>query len=280
MKHINKEKYDELIDIMSKKIIGNVYGVPKNGSIIAESLSKYPDITLVEKPEDADFIVDDLIDSGRTKKRFEKYTAPFVAMIDKNNTEWISFWFEKDKVDEDEDLVARMIETIGENPNREGLIDTPRRVVKMWKELFRGYDPEQKPKITIFDNGADGLTYDNMVIDTGDFYSQCEHHMVPFFGKYWFAYIPDKKILGISKVARIIDYHSAKLQIQERLVKDVLDDLEKALQPKGIALVMEGEHLCKTMRGAKKKGKMMTSDLRGVFLTNSDARSEFMRLIR
>jgi len=150
----------------------------------------------------------------------------------------------------------------------------------MWKELFRGYDPEQKPKITVFDNGADGLVYDNMVIDTGDFYSQCEHHMVPFFGQYWFAYVPDKKILGISKVARVVDYYSAKLQVQERLVKEVLDEIEKQVQPLGIALVMKGEHLCKTMRGVKKKGFMVTSDLRGVFKAKPEARAEFMRFVQ
>jgi len=178
-----------------------------------------------------------------------------------------------------EKLVKETLRAIGENPNREGLLETPKRVVKMWKEIFRGYDESQKPKITTFDNGTDGLTYDNMVIDTGDFYSQCEHHIVPFFGNYWFAYIPDKKILGISKVARLVDFHSAKLQIQERLVKDVLDDLEKALEPKGIALIMKGEHLCKTMRGAKKKGHMFTSDLRGAFKEQADTRAEFLNFV-
>ena len=180
----------------------------------------------------------------------------------------------------EEVIIIALLEAIGENPSRAGLNGTPERVVRMWKEIFRGYDEKQKPKITIFDNGKDNIFYDNMVIDTGDFYSHCEHHMVPFFGKYWFAYIPNKKILGISKVARIIDFHSAKLQIQERLVKDVLDELEKALQPKGIALVMEGEHLCKTMRGAKKKGKMITSDLRGAFKNNIETRAEFMRFVK
>jgi GTP cyclohydrolase I len=180
-----------------------------------------------------------------------------------------------------EENVAALLKYIGENPEREGLKDTPKRIVKMWKEIYRGYDIEQKPKITIFDNGSDGLTYDEMVIDTGDFYSQCEHHNVPFFGKYWFAYIPDKTVLGISKVARIVDFYSAKMQIQERLVKEILDEIERVVQPKGIALVMEGEHLCKTMRGVKKKGKMITSDLRGVFIKDkNEARQEFMSFVQ
>ena len=284
MRNINKKEYDKLISELATKLknkgIKSVYGVPKNGSIIAESLWLQHAIELKENPDEADAMVDDLIDSGRTRNKYEKYKKPFYVLVDKKDNEWIHFWFEKKQDDDAEDLIVRLFENIGENPNREGLKDTPKRVVKMWKEIFRGYDETQKPKITVFDNGVDGLTYDNMVIDTGDFYSQCEHHMVPFFGQYWFAYIPDKKILGISKVARLVDFHSSKLQIQERLVKDVLDDLEKELQPLGIALVMKGEHLCKTMRGVKKKGYMITSDLRGVFKEKPETRAEFMRLIK
>jgi GTP cyclohydrolase I len=119
-----------------------------------------------------------------------------------------------------------------------------------------------------------------MIVDTGYYYSQCEHHMVPFFGNYYFAYIPGKKILGLSKVARIVDYYSAKLQIQERLVKEIVDEIEKQIQPKGIALVMKGRHLCKEMRGVKKvNGEMITSDIRGVFKTEAETRQEFMNFI-
>jgi len=183
-------------------------------------------------------------------------------------------------MENDKFLVQQLLATIGENPEREGLKDTPSRVTKMWKEIFRGYDETQKPRLAIFDNNNDGIAYDQMIVDTGYFYSQCEHHMVPFFGDYYFAYIPDKKILGLSKVARIVDFYSAKLQIQERLVKEIVDELERELQPKGIALVMKGRHLCKEMRGAKKvNGQMITSDLRGVFKTEDSARAEFLSLV-
>jgi len=181
---------------------------------------------------------------------------------------------------ENEKLIKSMLTVIGDNPEREGLKETPKRMLKMWKEIFKGYDEEKKPQITTFKNGNDGILYDQMIVDTGDFYSTCEHHMMPFFGKYHFAYIPDKKIIGLSKVARIVDYYSAKLQIQERLVKEIVDELEKELEPKGIALVMEGEHLCKTMRGVKKKGKMITNELRGLFKTNSTVRLEFLETMR
>lgn len=146
--------------------------------------------------------------------------------------------------------IRALLSYIGEDPERLGLVGTPDRITRMWREIFRGYDPAQAPKITTFQNGADGLVYDNMVVDTGDFYSMCEHHMMPFFGQYWFAYIPNPKgkILGISKIGRVVDYCSARLQVQERLVSDIVTMLSDALgddyPPLGIALVMRGEHLC------------------------------------
>lgn len=179
--------------------------------------------------------------------------------------------------------IRDQLKVIGENPNREGLQETPERVIKMWSEIFRGYDKNQRPKVSIFNNGADGVAYDQMIIDTGDFYSHCEHHMVPFFGQYWFGYLPDPqgKIIGLSKVARLVDYHSAKLQIQERLVQDIVEDIwntlsTESVRPIGMGLVMQGEHLCKTMRGVKKKGKMTTIKLKGAFLDNQAVKSEFL----
>lgn len=175
---------------------------------------------------------------------------------------------------------------IGEDVNREGLQGTPDRIARMYDEIFRGYDAAQKPKITTFENGKDGITYENMIIDEGDFYSMCEHHMMPFFGRYWFAYIPNPKgrILGISKIGRVVDYCAAKLQIQERLVREIVDILSDALKskypPLGVALVMEGEHLCKSMRGAKKKGKMKSSYLVGAFKDDAQLRNEFFNLIK
>jgi len=182
------------------------------------------------------------------------------------------------------ETIKKLLIDIGENPEREGLVGTPLRIVNMHKELFRGYDPKQKPTITVFDNGVDGIYYDEMIIDTGKFYSFCEHHMLPFFGQYWFAYIPQKrgKILGLAKVARLVDYHSAKLQIQERLVHDVVDDLQEALgtpTPRGIGLVMKATHLCKSMRGVKKEGIMTTTHLQGLLKTDVAARNEFLKSI-
>lgn len=179
-----------------------------------------------------------------------------------------------------ENIVRAYLTAMGEDPDRIGLRDTPNRVARMWSEVFRGYNPDKRPKKTCFPNGKDGVIYDQMIIDTGYFHSYCEHHMVPFFGHYWFAYIPDKKIIGLSKVADWIDYHAAKLQIQERLVKEVIDELEAMLMPKGIALVMKGRHLCKEMRDVKKFDTyMVTSDLRGALKNNPQARAEFMHYV-
>lgn len=185
-----------------------------------------------------------------------------------------------------EQCIRDIFEYLGEDPNRPGLQGTPDRIVRMWQEIFRGYDPEQKPTITTFPNGEDGIVFDNMVVDEGSFYSECEHHMMPFYGKYWFAYVPNPKgrILGISKVGRVVDYCAARMQVQERLTREVVEMLEEALgsenPPLGLALVMKGTHLCKTMRGARKEGIMTTYYMTGVFRTDKVLRDEFMNLTK
>lgn len=187
-----------------------------------------------------------------------------------------------------EDALRILLTEIGENPEREGLQGTPDRIYRMFGEIFRGYQPEKAPKITTFVNGRDGINYDTMVIDRGKYYSLCEHHIMPFFGRYVFAYIPHPqgRIIGLSKIGRVVDYCAARLQIQERLVADIVGMIQEALTkdveypPLGIALYMEGEHLCKTMRGARKEGKMSCCYLTGVFRKDSDARKEFLAATR
>lgn len=194
----------------------------------------------------------------------------------------------KNKIKEirSEDLIKELILRIGDDPKRVGLKNTPKRVSSMWNELYGGYDKKKKPKITTFPNGEDGVVYDEMIIDGGSFSSTCEHHLLPFFGRYVFAYIPDKKgnILGLSKVARVVDYCSSKFQIQERLTVEIVDMLWKALsdganRPKGMALVMYGTHMCKVMRGIKKEGLMTTIHLKGLFKTNLSTREEFLNIV-
>ena len=182
--------------------------------------------------------------------------------------------------EEAEKAIKTLLSYIGENPDREGLKETPDRIIRMWDEIFRGYDPTKKPKITTFGN-EDNST--DMVFDSGDYYSMCEHHVLPFFGKYYFAYIPspDGRILGISKVARVVGYCAAKLQLQERLAIDIVKTLDDALggTALGFAIVMKGQHLCKTMRGVRNNGKMTVSHFTGLFKDDPDKRNEFYKLI-
>lgn len=179
-----------------------------------------------------------------------------------------------------EQLIYQLLSSIGEDPEREGLKGTPDRIARMYREIFRGYDPAQKPKITTFSNDAKS---EDIVFDTSEYYSMCEHHMMPFFGRYYFAYIPakDGRILGISKIARVVGYCAARLQLQERLAQDIIKMLDEALEGhhQGMAIVMKGTHLCKTMRGVRSNGQMTVSHLSGIFKTESDARQEFYKLI-
>jgi GTP cyclohydrolase I len=182
--------------------------------------------------------------------------------------------------------IVTLFEYIGENPEREGLKDTPDRMIRMFREIFRGYDETQKPKITTFLNGVDGFTTTGLVIDRGKYYSLCEHHARTFFGEYCFAYIPNPKgkILGISKVGRVVDYCAARLQIQERLGQDIVEMLSDALgaenPPYGMAIIMRGRHMCKESRGSRKEGEMITSYITGVFKEDEKARLELYNLIR
>lgn len=182
--------------------------------------------------------------------------------------------------EEAEKAIKTLLSYIGENPDREGLKETPDRIIRMWDEIFRGYDPNKKPKITTFGNEGNST---DMVFDSGDYYSMCEHHVLPFFGKYYFAYIPspDGRILGISKVARVVGYCAAKLQLQERLAIDIVKTLDDALggTALGFAIVMKGQHLCKTMRGVRNNGKMTVSHFTGLFKDDPDKRNEFYKLI-
>lgn len=179
-----------------------------------------------------------------------------------------------------ERAIRAILSHIGENPEREGLVGTPDRIIRMWREIFRGYDPKQKPKITTFSNDMHST---DIVFDCGEYYSMCEHHMMPFFGKYYFAYIPSEtgRILGISKIARVVGYCAARLQLQERLARDIVKMLSDALDNdlQGMAIVMRGTHLCKTMRGVRSNGQMTVAHLSGIFKDNPEARKEFYKLI-
>lgn len=177
-----------------------------------------------------------------------------------------------------ENAVVNLLLSIGENPAREGLVDTPRRVAKSYLKLFEGYRQKPEDLLTVFD--ADG--YDQIVLlKDVEFYSTCEHHMLSFAGRAHVAYLPGKKIVGISKLARLVDMYARRLQIQERICDQVTEALMTHLQPRGAACLIEASHLCMRARGVEKQSSVMvTSSLKGIFLTDQSARAELMTLMK
>ncbi|HEX7895262.1 MAG TPA: GTP cyclohydrolase I FolE [Terriglobales bacterium] len=178
-----------------------------------------------------------------------------------------------------EELMREFIVRLGEDPTREGLINTPSRVRKAYEFLTRGYkeDPEAMLKDALFT-----VTYDEMVIVKDvEMFSLCEHHMLPFFGKVHVAYIPNGKVIGLSKIPRLIETFSRRLQIQERLTTQIAETIQKVIQPQGVGVVIEARHLCMMMRGVEKQhSAAVTSSMLGCFREEQETRTEFLSLIR
>jgi GTP cyclohydrolase I len=184
---------------------------------------------------------------------------------------------EKEVSREFEQLVRRELELIGEDPEREGLLATPRRVARSLSWLTQGYNHTAKE---VIGNGVFKEEHDNMIMVRDiELYSMCEHHMLPFFGKAHVAYIPNGKIVGLSKIPRIVDVFARRLQVQERLTEEIAEGLCSVLRPSGVGVVIEAYHLCMMMRGVQKQNsKTITSALRGVFREDPKTRDEFLRL--
>lgn len=174
-----------------------------------------------------------------------------------------------------EAAVLDLLRALGERPEREGLKNTPKRVARMYMELLSGYraDPQRVVNGALFN-----ITYDEMVIVRDiEFYSLCEHHMLPFLGRAHVAYMPAGKVIGLSKIPRIVDVFARRLQVQERMTRQIADLLQELLEPKGVAVVVEALHLCSMMRGVKKHdARMTTSAMHGSFRTNPATRQEFL----
>jgi GTP cyclohydrolase I len=268
----------ETIDLDGQR----VYGVPMGGLAAAAFLRK---AHVVHDAIAADIILDDIVDSGRTR---EKYAAsypsiPFSHIYQKpdGDLRWGVFpWEEQhpNKTDDGRDIVLRMLQRIGEDTRRVGLNDTPARVVRSWAELFKGYTIKPESIVTLFDEGT---SFDEIVILRDiEMYSTCEHHMLPFIGRAHIAYLPGGKLLGISKLARLLEVYSRRLQIQERIGQQVTEFLMEKVGAKGAACIIEASHLCMQMRGVSKQHSVMvTSSVRGVFRDSPPARAELMGLI-
>ena len=174
-----------------------------------------------------------------------------------------------------EEAVLNLLRALGEQPERDGLRNTPKRVARMYTELLSGYhaDPEKIVNDALFN-----ITYDQMVIVRDiEFYSLCEHHLLPFIGRAHVAYMPAGKVIGLSKIPRIVDIFARRLQVQERMTRQIADELQELLEPHGVAVVVEGLHMCTMMRGVKKHdARLTTSAMHGAFRTNAATRQEFL----
>ena len=171
-----------------------------------------------------------------------------------------------------------LLELLGEDPSREGLLNTPKRVAKAWEFLTKGYNENLDELI----NNAifEGESKDMVIVKNIEFYSLCEHHMIPFYGKAHIGYIPDGKIIGLSKLARITDLFSQRLQVQERLTNQIAQCLQEVLNPRGVAVVLEGNHFCMLSRGVQKQNSIATSSsMLGIFREKESTRNEFLKLI-
>jgi len=177
-----------------------------------------------------------------------------------------------------EEYFRKIIEAVGEDVNREGLVDTPKRAAKAFKFLNRGYELKLEDVLNNAIFEAD--TEDMVIVKNIELYSLCEHHLLPFIGKCHIGYIPQGKVLGLSKLARIVDMYARRLQIQEKLTKQIADTVESAIGAKGVAVVIEAKHLCMMMRGVEKQNSVMTTSvMTGIFRKEISTRSEFLNLI-
>lgn len=263
-----------------------VYPIPRGGVPAALALLRFmPKSVLVDDPSEADLLFDDLIDSGTT---FERWTAkypgvPFHSLIDKRDQYWQGKWIifpwegGADPTAGVEDNVARLLQAFDPKPDRGGLVETPARVAKAWKFWTSGYSQDPSEILKVFEDGSEN--YDEMVtVKDIPIYSHCEHHMAAIFGKATISYIPDGRIVGLSKLSRLADVFSRRFQVQERLTCQIADSLVEHLKPKGVGVVIRARHMCMESRGVCQQGHhTMTTALRGVIKDDPTARAEFLR---
>lgn len=269
-----------------------IYCIPRGGVFAGYALKNhYKNITLVSTPAEAEFFLDDLIDSGSTMERYcDEYPGiPFYALFDKRvqpqyKDSWLTFPWEvadNDEVETVENNILRLLQHIGEDPKRGGLLETPRRVAKAWEFWTSGYDvTNYSSLLKVFEDGSEG--YDQMVVVKDiPFYSHCEHHLAPFFGTATIAYIPKGKIVGLSKLSRLVDVFARRLQVQERLTNNIATVLQSHLSPMGVGVLIKARHLCMESRGICQQGHhTVTSALRGVIKEDVATRAEFMDLAK
>lgn len=259
-----------------------IYPVPRGGVAAAYAVLNYAPQTarIVEKPQDANVFVDDIIDSGATRERYaaDFPNVPFLALFNKKS-QWLVFPWEGTTEGSAEDICLRLLQFIGEDVSRGGLRETPGRFLRAWKDWTAGYGQAPEDVLKTFEDGAE--KYDEMVVSSGiPAWSTCEHHLAPIFGVAHIGYVPDKRIVGLSKLNRLVDVFGRRLQVQERWTTQIANALEDYVQPRGVAVVIEARHLCMESRGVCHAGTVTrTSAMRGVLMEKPEARAEFLRLI-
>lgn len=268
--------WEEIYDRVNRLPTGTCYGIPRGGTYVAAATQC---ATTLEK---CDYLVDDIWDSGKTAFEWEARTGKKVhALFDKRTPEfrgkWLIMPWEETVEGSAEDIVIRQLQCLGQDVTREGLRATPRRVVRSWDQLYAGYRQDPAAILsTCFEAAHSNI----VLLQQIEFYSTCEHHLLPFFGKAHVAYIPQGRVVGISKLARLVECFARRLQIQEVLCDEIADALMTHLQPRGAACILEAQHMCMMARGiAKQQSLLTTSAMRGVFAEELNARQELLRLI-
>lgn len=299
-KIITSGEYAGAVGKLAGKLGGirKIYAVPRGGYYPAVILSNITQCQIILRECDIDdttLVLDDLVDSGATLNDiYSRHpTAQYAAVYSKRDEsfikgrftyavkvevgDWLVFPDEHDGTDI-EDNFRRTLEFIGEDTTREGLIETPKRMRRAYDEIFAGYKTDPKSLVKTF---VKGTCEEMVILKNAEFYSTCEHHFFPFFGHCSIGYLPNGKVIGVSKLARLLDCFSKRMQIQERMTAQIADFLEQELGAKGVYVVCEGVHFCMTSRGIKKQdASMITSAVRGVFRECAQARAEFLQLIK
>lgn len=265
-----------------------VWGVPRGGVPIAGMVAGIAGCRVALSPDDATIIVDDIIDSGKTQKRYflsypdKRFIAPFNKLMAMDAGKWLVMPYEwaEGKDESATDIVTRLFEYIGEDPEREGLKETPARFLKAWEEWAKGYKTDPAALLKTFKDGADRVN-EMVVVHNIPVISKCEHHLADIIGTAHVGYIPNGKIVGISKFARVVDAFARRLQVQERLTNQIADLIHEVLSPIGVGVIIRAKHHCMSTRGVKVHGSVTTtSAMRGAMLTKPEARAEFMQLCR
>lgn len=254
-----------------------IYGIPRGGKFVEYVVTRFTDAVSVAQPKYAEIFVDDLIDSGRTAAKWSAtFGIPTIPLYKKKKRDgWVEFPWEDSPGKDIQESVTRIIEWIGMDVNSEGLRGTPDRVIRSMQDIYSGYAQEPEEILKWFKDDCDEM----IIARDIEFYSTCEHHMLPFFGTAQVAYIPDGRVLGISKIARLVDCFARRLQIQERITRQIGEALKDG-GALGVGVVLKGKHLCMMSRGvSKQNSEIVTSYLAGALRDKPEARAEFMGLI-